>query len=145
MSAARNHPVCVSNCADCGAGTITLGEWYMVKSDVTGSGLGPAAASPGTAQFPDKEILCIGCLEQRLGRTLMSCDFDDVPINDPTKPNISDRLRDRLTTDRGTVNGLEGLLMWMAGGMIQKLPEHQQEEAWAAFRNSVLKSDEARH
>jgi hypothetical protein len=29
-----NVPSIVSACADCGVGTITLGEWYMVNADV---------------------------------------------------------------------------------------------------------------
>jgi hypothetical protein len=44
-----------------------------------------------------QEVLCIGCLEQRLGRTLMACDFIDVPCNDPNQKRMSERLRDRLT------------------------------------------------
>lgn len=32
-----------------------------------------------------QEILCIGCLEQRLGRTLMDYDFTDARVNDPFK------------------------------------------------------------
>jgi hypothetical protein len=28
------HAPCISSCADCRIGTITLGEWYMVKDDV---------------------------------------------------------------------------------------------------------------
>jgi hypothetical protein len=29
------------------------------------------------------EVLCIGCLERRLGRTLCASDFTNAPINDP--------------------------------------------------------------
>jgi hypothetical protein len=31
------------------------------------------------------DILCIGCLEKRIGRTLCRADFEDVPINDPNE------------------------------------------------------------
>ena len=43
-------------------------------------------------------MLCIGCLERRLGRTLTASDFIDAPINNlrPPRWKISDRLRDRL-------------------------------------------------
>jgi hypothetical protein len=27
-------PVCIANCADCGVGTHTLGEYYMVRDEV---------------------------------------------------------------------------------------------------------------
>ena len=50
-------------------------------------------------KLPGQEILCIGCLEQRIGRTLVRCDFTDSPINDPHEETMSARLRDRLTTD----------------------------------------------
>jgi hypothetical protein len=30
-----------------------------------------------------KGYLCIGCLEQRLGRTLTADDFADLPVNEP--------------------------------------------------------------
>jgi hypothetical protein len=42
------------------------------------------------------EILCIGCLGRRIGRTLSRDDFTDAPINDPDKEGMSDRLRNRL-------------------------------------------------
>jgi hypothetical protein len=41
-------------------------------------------------------IMCIGCLETRLDRQLHSGDFTPAPINDPTDPHISPRLRARL-------------------------------------------------
>jgi len=37
--------------------------------------------------------LCIGCLEERLGRHLTADDFMDVPLNDLSIPNTSSRLR----------------------------------------------------
>jgi hypothetical protein len=43
----------------------------------------------------DKGMLCIGCLEQRLGRELEADDFSDAPIN--SYPGISERFRDRLS------------------------------------------------
>ncbi len=42
-------------------------------------------------------MLCIGCLEHRLGRKLWGCDFTDLPINDPNLFHKSSRLRARLT------------------------------------------------
>jgi hypothetical protein len=66
-------PQIVSACADCGLGTIQLGEWYMVKD---------AAWEQAWCRrrkwwhgLPGQEVLCIGCLEKRLGRTLVAGDF----------------------------------------------------------------------
>lgn len=38
----------------------------------------------------------IGCLEERLGRKLTGADFADMPVNNPDKRGISQRMRDRL-------------------------------------------------
>jgi hypothetical protein len=40
-------------------------------------------------------VLCIGCLERRLGRTLCAGDFTDDMVNDPDR-DISERMRQRL-------------------------------------------------
>ena len=74
-------PLIVSACADCGIGTIRLGEWYMVNDDVW------ERAWRGRRKWwhrlPGQEVLCIGCLERRLGRTLVACDFiPGIPCND---------------------------------------------------------------
>src|SRR5262245_26874344 len=89
-------PLIVSACADCGLGTIRLGEWYMVRDDVWEQAWAERRKS-WHGRVPGQEILCIGCLEQRLGRTLMACDFIDVEANDPSKHNISERMRNRLS------------------------------------------------
>jgi hypothetical protein len=44
-----------------------------------------------------QEVLCIGCLERRLGRTLVASDFTDAPCNNPSEFPASERKRDRLT------------------------------------------------
>jgi hypothetical protein len=93
------EPVCTTNCADCGSGTIAAGEWYMVNDEVW------EQAWLGRRKWwfqhvPGQEILCIGCLEARIGRTLIACDFTDVPVNDPAN-RMSDRLRDRLQRQEG--------------------------------------------
>jgi hypothetical protein len=44
-----------------------------------------------------QQILCIECLEARIGRPLVAYDFTDAPINDPNDVDgKSDRLLDRL-------------------------------------------------
>ena len=48
-----------------------------------------------TAALPAR-FLCVGCIEQRLGRQLAGADFTEAPINDPAREWMSDRLRDRM-------------------------------------------------
>ncbi len=43
-------------------------------------------------------FLCVGCLEERLGRRLTSYDFTDAPLNAIALAVSTDRLVDRLTT-----------------------------------------------
>lgn len=61
-------------CVDCGVDTYARGvdEYYMVHNEVW------AAAG----MLPRDGMLCIGCLEARLGRRLTAVDFTDVPVND---------------------------------------------------------------
>jgi hypothetical protein len=87
-------PSCGTNCVDCGVGTLTLGEWYMVKDDVWEK----AWADRRKSWYRDGlgvEILRIGCLEKRIGRTLTAIDFTYAPVNDLS--DNSARLRERLT------------------------------------------------
>lgn len=46
----------------------------------------------------DHGMLCIGCLEARLGKLLTARDFTDAPINDIWGNNGSPRLIERLMT-----------------------------------------------
>jgi hypothetical protein len=82
---------CASTCADCGIDTVEAGEWYMVHDEIW-----LRAWDHISRSAPGLQILCIGCLEQRIGRTLCAEDFTDVPINDPHKYK-SERMRERLT------------------------------------------------
>jgi hypothetical protein len=84
-----------THCVDCGVGTLTLGEWYMVKDDVWEQAWAGRRKS-WHGKVAGVEVLCIGCLETRLGRTLTASDFTHWPINNPALPNTSTRLRDRL-------------------------------------------------
>lgn len=88
-------PVVLTRCCDCGLGTNTAGEWYMVRSDIWDQAWSDRRKP--WHRVPGQEVLCIGCLEQRLGRTLMACDFTDAEVNDVGKGNISERMRNRLT------------------------------------------------
>lgn len=76
------------NCGDCGVDTAPKNgscEFYMVTHAVW------KEAQRDKAMY----FLCIGCLEQRLGRLLTSDDFSDVPLNYINGRN-SERLNDRL-------------------------------------------------
>jgi len=57
-------------CIDCAACTNCNGEYYMVHDEVW------LEANP-----KDKGMLCVGCLESRLGRLLTKDDFIDAPVN----------------------------------------------------------------
>jgi hypothetical protein len=86
-------------CADCGVNTSRIGEWYMVKDAVW------EQAWPGTPRIGTDylHILCIDCLERRLGRTLAAYDFAPVPINRPD-PKMSVRLISRVMSGLGSVD-----------------------------------------
>lgn len=73
-------------CLDCGENTSQMKEHYFVRSDVWFSVM-------------DSEVgmICIGCLETRLGRQLVGADFTDAWINDPRRNSMSARLVDRLS------------------------------------------------
>ena len=69
-------------CEDCPVDTESIGEYYMVTHNIWrqfGAGAG---------------MLCIGCLEKRIGRTLDKWDFLNVPVNYIGKR--SKRMVDRL-------------------------------------------------
>jgi hypothetical protein len=53
------------SCVDCQRNTAEIGHWYMLHDHVwAGTGLGP-----------EDGVLCLGCLQQRLGRWLRYTDF----------------------------------------------------------------------
>jgi hypothetical protein len=128
-------PLILTACADCGIGTATLGEWYMVKDEVWEQAWGGRRKS-WHGRVPGQEVLCIGCLEARIGRTLMACDFTDASVNDPHENNISERLRDRLQRTEGTIHGADALFDMMAAGMLKALPPDKREKAWQAWQRT---------
>lgn len=58
------------NCLDCGVNTADAHEYYMVKNKVWRK-----------VHPKDDGMLCISCLEARLGRVLTHKDFTDAPVN----------------------------------------------------------------
>lgn len=77
------------NCVDCGSDTIIGNEYYMVTDEVwLGSGMKHGHRS-------GDGYLCIGCLEERIGRALTREDFPDYPVN-TSQDTRSARLQARL-------------------------------------------------
>lgn len=56
-------------CLDCEAHTVEIREYYMVDDDLW------------KKYGPPRGMLCLGCLEGRMGRSLVASDFTDAPIN----------------------------------------------------------------
>jgi len=80
------------DCAACSVNTLHIKEYYMVTDEVW------------NAAWPTgRGMLCIGCLEDRLGRQLTSDDFTDAPINQGYF-GYSERLRQRLAGSIPTSN-----------------------------------------
>jgi hypothetical protein len=75
------------NCWDCNVNTLEIDEYYMVDDGVW---------EVATEDFGGDGMLCIGCLEARLGGKLVASDFPDLPINRGVFP-YSTRLQHRLT------------------------------------------------
>ena len=71
-------------CKDCQVDTLHIDEYYMVTDGVW------ELANPQR-----RGMLCIGCLENRLGRQLTASDFTAAPINNGVFPQ-SERLAARL-------------------------------------------------
>jgi hypothetical protein len=72
-------------CLDCGVDSGKIGEHYMlIESTWALTGLGKFG------------MLCIADVEQRIGRKLVSSDFNDSYLNRPRTGIISSRLLDRM-------------------------------------------------
>lgn len=73
------------NCVDCSVNTGAIDEYYMVKDEVWAE-----------AQMNAYDgMLCIGCLETRLGYQLNRSHFTDCPLNVKDFTPKSDRLKSR--------------------------------------------------
>lgn len=75
-------------CADCGVHTGAIAEYYMVHDGIW------------AIHGAKRGMLCIGCLEMRLGRLLTIADFPRLPINFGAFRQ-SDRLAQRLRRKEG--------------------------------------------
>lgn len=80
-------------CMGCGVDTAAINEYYMVTDKLW------AKAASAYASIDNRGMLCIGCLEQAIGRTLVQTDFTNVPLNWMWPDQQSARLRQRLGFD----------------------------------------------
>lgn len=73
-------------CMDCNINTMDTDEYYMLKNEVW------LFVVP-----KDKKMLCVGCVEKRLGRELTPEDFSYCLLNEEeySQPR-SDRLKNRM-------------------------------------------------
>jgi hypothetical protein len=88
MEKTRKLKPCRDNlkCIDCDIDTFKIKEYYMLFDMVW------RIAVP-----EDKGMLCIGCVEERLGRKLSPEDFSICPLNEEGYPQPrSDRMKDRM-------------------------------------------------
>lgn len=76
-------------CYDCGHDTQMMHEYYMLHNDVWW------LATRGTP-YLSEFMLCIGCVEKRLGRKLHKLDFSMAPINHKNEIKRSLLLKSRL-------------------------------------------------
>jgi len=74
-------------CKDCGFNTLHGDEYYMVTNE----------AWKASGLTSNGGMLCIGCLETRLGRELTGEDFPDYPINRGVF-GMSARIKARIAT-----------------------------------------------
>ncbi len=79
-------------CLGCKTNTFSIGEHFMLHDDIW------RLVNPPTAKNPTSlGMLCIGCVEERLGRKLTPKDFHKCYLNSRTyKTARSARLTDRL-------------------------------------------------
>jgi len=75
-------------CIDCGENTHIIGEYYMLKNSIWHQ----------IIRIKERgKMLCIGCVENRLGKKLCKNDFlPDAPINSISLGYKSSRLLNRL-------------------------------------------------
>jgi len=72
------------DCVDCD--TNTSYEHYFVKNEIW----------HGLAKMTEVGMLCVGCIELRIGRKLSPEDFTDAHINNPKTHPMTERLRSRI-------------------------------------------------
>jgi hypothetical protein len=76
-------------CLDCQLDTGQANEYFMLRDDVWAL----------TGLSSQDGMLCIGCIERRIGRRLERADFAAVKMNHPKVFPMSQRLLERIGVD----------------------------------------------
>jgi len=118
-------------CIGCGVHTGELNEYYIVHDAVW------LTANPKHAG-----MLCIGCVEKRIGRELCSDDFTWLPINLRALFFGSERLRDRMNAADMLVFGLGDLELSVIAWGIVEAEMKNQERVEAAMERAALKTQQ---
>jgi hypothetical protein len=129
-------------CKDCGVdtepGTNRRGrrykgcwESYYVRDDVW--------AAAGMEKYGGF-VLCIGCLEKRLGRRLMPRDFLPFPMNYPDDPWHTARLADRIHGTDRVGGGLRYNAEILARAIAHVKGEHH-DGAWNKYHTRIVNND----
>jgi len=84
-------------CLDCDANALAIGEFYWVFSHVWEAAIRRSSRRPA----PHSCMLCLGCLEIRIGRRLTPADFVDDSVNNNFDASKSQRLLDRSGRNKG--------------------------------------------
>jgi hypothetical protein len=110
-------------CNDCGIDTVAAGEFYRLRPEIWSGQLG----------LGERDNLCIGCLEKRLGRKITLRDLGGFPHYPWMKP-LSLRLLHRMHGQRITKRPPYRLLRGgAAGGLskatVQTIGEYGAQEA----------------
>jgi hypothetical protein len=87
----------MSRCADCDVDTTDIDERYMVDFELWERVVGWRECGDLAVYGPGAIHLCVGCLEDRLGRTLTAADFIACSLNThpafPRSPRLLERMR----------------------------------------------------
>lgn len=89
------------NCVDCRINTWVINEYYMIRNNLW------------SKYGPQDGMLCIGCLEKRMGRKLTPNDFTNAPVNNDLRDVHSPRLGNRLGKRTHTKDEVS-VLLWAA-------------------------------
>jgi hypothetical protein len=65
-------------CHDCGVNTLVLGEYYMISDELWARAWGDTVCQPRGRALPGDELLCLVCLQRRVGRQIEWSDFTAV-------------------------------------------------------------------
>lgn len=81
-------------CSDCSVNTEEIDETFMLTDDLWARVV--ATEPPVRPNAGGVVVLCVGCIEHRIGRELQPPDFKTVPLSDPTLNAMSPRLLTRI-------------------------------------------------